>query len=298
MSGYGAGSYREIRGVLSAEYRDLPDESVEAVVQASLGEVAPEDLEGFLSSLKDFGQAIAKAAPSVLPIVGTVAGTVLGGPVGAKLGGSLGQMAGGAIHGAASGQSASTIFQRAGGSLASQAASLIPGLGAAGGGSPAAAQLLAILNRPEIIQSLMSMALGSAGRSHIHVGGSPAAPRSPVAPGSPVSAPVPVPVGAFANLIGMLAHQASAEYNASVAHEGESVPSYLLDEGGEFRVDPAVPEHRAQLLLEMLNGSPPDEAEDDWSEVFSEYDQEDQEFDEDELYDMLELSELYAEDEY
>jgi hypothetical protein len=295
MSRYGADSYREIRGVLSAEYRDLPDESVEAIVRASFGGAEAEDVESFFSDIgrgfSAVGRTLAKAAPTVLPIAGTVAGTVLGGPVGARLGGSLGQVAGGAIQGATTGQRASTILKQTGGSLLSQATSFIPGPGAAGGGSSAAAQLLGLLQRPELLKSLASMAMGSAGRSHIPVGG------GPVAPGVPAATPTPVPVGAFANLIGMLANQAAAEHSASVAYEGESVPTYLLDEGGEFRVDPAVPEQRAQLLLEMLVGSLPesDEDEDDWSEVFSEYDQEDDELREDEFYDTLELSDMYDE---
>lgn len=300
MSRYGAGSYREIREVLSPEYRDLPDASIEAIVVASLGEVEPEDVENFLKGLKKFGQSVAKLAPTVLPIAGTAVGTIFGGPLGATLGGSLGQVAGGAIHGAAAGHSLKRIGKSAAGSLIRQGAqlipggagSLVPGLGAAGG-SPAAAQLLGILNRPEILKSLMAMAVGRAGSSHVPVGGSP------------------VPIGAIANLIGTLANQAEADYNAALAGGGESVPSYLLDESGEFRVDPAVPEQRAQLVLEMLlraSESEPEsepesnESDDGWRVALYEYDpddQEDQELSDEAFYEMLDEFEMsFAEDEY
>ena len=296
MPSYGAGSYREIRGVLAPEYRDLPDESVEAIVQSSLGAVDTEALDDFLGGLKKVGQTVAKAAPSVLPIVGTVAGTAFGGPVGASVGGALGRAAGGAIGGAAAGGGGR---RRGRGTRAqgmrpgvpgSPAAALPPGLGAAPAqGSPAAQQLLSLLSRPEIIQALMAMALGPAGRTHIPVGGEPAAPGKPAEP------PVPVPVGAIANVIGTLANQAGSDLNAAEPQQGESVPSYLLGEGGEFLVDPAVPEERAQLVIGLLNKSLPesDENDDDW-ESFEDDEEDDTE---DDFYDMLELSEAYA-DEY
>jgi hypothetical protein len=303
MPRYGANSYREIRGVLAPEYRDLPDESVEALVQSSLGAVDTEALESFLSSSKKFGGMLAKAAPSVLPMVGTVAGTAFGGPLGATVGGALGRAAGGAIGGAAAaggggggrGRASRRSFMRSARALGKQAAALAPGLAGAGGqGSPAAQQLLSIINRPEIIQALMAMALGSAGRTHIPVGGG-----EPDAPGEPAEPPVPVPVGAFANVIGSLANQAGSDLNAAEPQQGESVPSYLLGEGGEFLVDPAVPEERARLVLELLHGSLPesDEADDEWAS-FEDYEDEDDEDEvEDNYYDMLELSEAYA-DEY
>ena len=315
MPRYGANSYREIRGVLAAEYRDLPDESVEAIVQSSLGAVDTELLEDFLGSLKKVGSSIAKAAPSVLPVVGTMAGTAFGGPLGAAVGGALGKAAGGAIGGAAAGGGGGGGRRgRAGrghqgrgrpgrpGVPGRRGAALPPGLGAAAApGSPAAQQLLSIINRPEIIQALMAMALGPAGRTHIPVGGG-----EPSAPGEPAEPPVQVPVGAITNVLGTLANQAGSDLNAAEPQQGESVPSYLLGESGEFLVDPAVPEERAQLVLELLNSSLPESDESDDYFAFYESDEPDESDDsdesdendtEDDYYDMLELSEAYA-DEY
>ena len=105
------------------------------------------------------------------------------------------------------------------------------------GGSSAAAQLLGVLARPETLQALMSMVLGSAGRSNVRVGGSR------------------VPTGAFANLLGTLAGQAGLEYAASTrAQHGhfENVPGYLRAFDGEAYGDVANPEYRAAVLLELL----------------------------------------------
>lgn len=303
MPRYGANSYREIRGVLAPEYRDLPDESVEAIVESSLGAVDADALEDFLGSLKKVGKSIAKAAPSVLPVVGTVAGTAFGGPLGATLGGALGKAAGGAIGGAAAGGGGRRRDAKRGrtgrgrglaGALAGRGAALPPSLGAAAGkGSPAAQQLLSIINRPEIVQALMAMALGPAGRTHIPVGGG-----EPADPGAPAEPPTPVPVGAIANVIGTLANQAGSDLNAAEPPQGESVPSYLLGESGEFLVDPAVPEERARLVLELLNGALPESDEsDDYRAAFEYYDEDEEDDAEDDYYDMLELSEAYA-DEY
>lgn len=290
MPRYGTNSYREIRGVLAPEYRDLPDESVEAIVQSSLGAVDAEALESFFGGLKKVGQTIAQAAPTVLPIVGAVAGTALGGPVGASVGGTVGRLAGGAISGAASGQRASSILKQAGGTLFSQATSLVPGLGAAGGGgSPAAAQLLGVFNRPEILQSLMAMAMGPAGSTHV--------PVRVGSRGAAAVSPTNVPVTAIANLIATLANRAITEHDAARPQQDESVPSYLLGEGGEFLVDPAVPEQRAQLVLELLNSSIPES--DDYFDAGEFYlsDESDESDEADDYYDMLELSEAFA-DEY
>jgi hypothetical protein len=268
-------SYTEIREILASEYRDLPNESIEALVQQSFGSASAEDIESFLSGLKKVGNLVTKALPTVLPVIGTVAGTAFGGPLGAAVGGTLGRLAGGAVQSATAGRHGLRLPKP--GALAQQALGAVAG--AAGpAGSPAAAQLLGVLNRPEILQSLMAMIMGPAGRPNVPVGGNP------------------VPVGAFANLIGTLANQAAAEYNATAAHEGESIPTYLLNESGDFLVDPAVPEERARVLLSMLNETlvETDESEADWdSVVYDENDEEDSDFYVDAYYDMLELSDAY-----
>lgn len=278
-------SYSEIREILASEYRDLPDESIEALVQQSFGSYSAEDVESFLSGLKKVGKFISKAAPTVLPIVGTVAGTAFGGPLGATVGGTLGKLAGGAVQGATAGRQTGRARLPTPAALAKQAlkgARAVAGA-AAPAGSPAAAQLLSVLNRPEILQSLLAMIMGPVGRPNIPVGNNP------------------VPVGAFANLIGALANQAAAEYNATAAQEGESIPTYLLNESGDFLVDPAVPEERARVLLSMLNETlmetdESDESDVEWESVAydeEEEDEEDSDFYLASYYDMLEISDAY-----
>ena len=262
MPRYAVVPYKGIREVLAPEYRELPAEQIEALVRSTLGDVDPEDVDDFLGTLKKVGGFVAKAAPSVLPVAGTVVGTAFGGPLGATLGGTLGSLAGKAVGGAAG------PGPRRG----------RPGLAAApaAGGSPAAGQLLALLNRPEIIQALMAMLMGPAGRSHVPVGGTA------------------VPVGAVANLVGTLANQAAAEHNAAVAWEGESSQGWLLDARGEFLVDPAVPEERAERLLQLLQTPVQPRPSPRVRAAGARYES-DPDVSDDQIFDELELAELYAE---
>jgi len=106
------------------------------------------------------------------------------------------------------------------------------------GGSGAAGQLLSLLQRPEVLQALSSMVLGSAGRGTVAVG----------------SSQTPVPVGAIANLIGSLANQASAE--ASMHSDGaERALQYMMDESGEFVGDPSLDRDRAARVWDLLNAA-------------------------------------------
>lgn len=278
MPRYIADSYPEIREVLASEYCDLPPENVEAIVRQTFGEASPEDVENFFKSLKKIGRAVGSVASKALPIVAPVAGTFFG-PLGTMAGGALGKLAGAALGKAVGGgaaRGAVSGISHAAGRLAGQG---MRGMGPAlTGGTPATAQLLGIMNRPEVMRALMSMMMGQAGRKHVPVGGTP------------------VPVGAFANLIGNLANQVAAEQNAYTYSDGEAVPEYLLDSRGEFLVDPAVPDQRAALLLEMLLQTAPACDETDESDESDLADWEDQATSDDAMYDSMELAELYAED--
>lgn len=78
------------------------------------------------------------------------------------------------------------------------------------------------------------MALGPLGRKNVPVG------------------ETPIPLGAFANLIGVLAANAASEYNAAVDSAHEGVPSYLVDSDGNLKCDLTEPHERAQVLWETL----------------------------------------------
>ena len=87
------------------------------------------------------------------------------------------------------------------------------------------------------MQALSSMLLGQLGRPNVQVGSTP------------------VPVGAFTNLLGVLANQAASEYIARTSIASESVPQYMADYAGEAKGDPAVPGDRANALYELLENT-------------------------------------------
>lgn len=232
-------NYPTLRSHLHPNLAELSDERIDSLLKTR--NIDAEALEGFLDDLGKFassaGKAIVNAAPSILPVAGGVIGTAFGGPVGAMLGQNLGSLAGGAI-GSASGQPASSAGAAGGGGLGSGLGGIL-----GGGRSPAAGQLLQTLLNPATIRAVSSMALGSLGRPNISVGGTS------------------VPVGAFTNLLGTLAGRAEAEYNASRSSEQTGVPSYMQDYAGEAKGDPAVAEHRAEALYELLRSDSAQEGE-------------------------------------
>jgi hypothetical protein len=132
--------------------------------------------------------------------------------------------------------------------------------------------------RPEMLQALMAMLLGQAGRQNIPVGNTP------------------VPVGAFTNLLGVLANQAAAEYNAIAPRRGESL-RYFEDFAGEPKGDPAVAEHRAAALLELLQEAGLEQRRSSISGSRRRaYSEDERELDEreldDQFYDAMDLTEL------
>jgi hypothetical protein len=254
MAYVGPSLYENLRENVSPELAGLPDRQLrDALAERNID---AEAMEGFFD---DLGKFAARAAPAILPIAGQVVGGIYGGPAGAAIGGQLGQLAGGAIS--------SATGQRPSGALPSRPPALSPSApvarppmvaaappamtggpasapdpsGAApvpidpGAGSPAAGQLLQTITRPETLQALASMALGSTGRSDIPIGGTS------------------VPVSAFTNLIGVLAGQADSEYAESVARAEAALPEYMVGASGQARGDPAIEEHRAGALYEFLS---------------------------------------------
>jgi len=266
--------YPYVRETLAPEYRDLPPEEIEDFL-ANLG-ISAEDMEFSLKkAFHSVGNFVKKAAPAVLPIVGTAVGTAFGGPAGGAIGGMLGGAAGKAIGQTQAPRRPRLVRPRRPRPTAT-------------GGSPAAAQLLQLINRPEILQGLLAMATGRAGRSTVQAGRKSA------------------PAGAIANLLGVLANQAAAEHHAIAAETGEGVPGYLLDDAGEFIVDPAVPEERAALLLNMLDQAAWEQAS-DAAMAYDSYD-DDEAYDvayelamirrEEAFYDEMDLADLYDADDW
>ena len=148
--------------------------------------------------------------------------------------GSVTSLAGGALGGGAVGKVAGLVGGQGGG--LSAITSLLGGTGQAGQTGSAASQLIALLQRPEVMQSLGSLTMGLAGRTTIPIG----------------SAQMPVPTSAFVNLLGLLANRAVDE-QAALSDGSESDLRYLMDDAGEWMVDPVESEQRAAHLYYLLN---------------------------------------------
>ena len=213
--------YEEIRKVLAP---NLSSEQIELMIESY--NLNAEDMENFLSTLGNIGRNVVRALPQVLPAALPLVGTVIGGPIGGMVGGAAGRALGSVLG--------PRQQQPAGAQLPPPAAAG-PGVSLPPGASPAAAQLLQTLFQPQTLQALVSMLMGQAGRQNIPVGNAQ------------------VPPAAFANLLGVLANQAASEANAYAQDfGGEGVPRYLQNYAGEAIGDPAIPEHRAYALLELL----------------------------------------------
>jgi len=121
-----------------------------------------------------------------------------------------------------------------------------PPLAPAAAGAPqpdAMALLRLILSNPQLLQALQ-----------------PAAPRAVTLPVPAMAPPhrmrpVSVPLGAVINLISALSGQAMSELNASTPEDAPAVPEYLVDEDGDFLVDPTSPDDRAKLVAHLFGVS-------------------------------------------
>jgi hypothetical protein len=251
--------YENIRESMSESVRLASDAQIEALLEAR--GLDADMAEGFLDDIgkmaPGIGKAVLKAAPSILPVAGTLLGGAFGGPIGASLGGSLGQLAGGAISSATGGGSAaapaspappppmvappappavpSTMPPPSGiSSIVGGVASASPGAAGAPAAPSAAGQLLQAVTRPETLRALVSMAMGPVGTVNVNVG------------------TTPVPVAAFANMLGVLSTRAATEYGQARATPSPTAPAYMTDYAGELTGDPALLGNRADALYELL----------------------------------------------
>jgi len=105
-----------------------------------------------------------------------------------------------------------------------------------------------ILTNPQLQQALQSGAPGAAAATM---------PRSVELPVPAPAAPrhvrsVPIPLGAVMNAIAALAGQSMTELNEYTREEESEVPEYLVDEAGDFVVDPASADDRAALVAHLF----------------------------------------------
>src|SRR5262245_50778714 len=246
--------YEHLREALNPELAGLPAEHLEAVLESHA--IDAEAMEGWLSTLGSIGKA-------VLPAVGGIAGTLIGGPAGAAIGSKLGSLAGGALGGL----TGSPHPPAPAPGFAPQPAAM--------GSSPAAGQLLQTMTRPETLQALMSMFLGpQLGRQNVSVGATP------------------VPVGAFSNLLGVLANQAASEYSDAISTvRRRGIPEYMEGFAGEARGDPAVAQDRAGALYELLQVHPAEQDAWGYARQWHESEQADSEYDAMDMADISRFSE-------
>jgi hypothetical protein len=129
--------------------------------------------------------------------------------------------------------------------------------------------LQAVLANPQFQQTLRSAAMGAAARNVYLPLPMPAQPQ--------LQQQLPIPLGAVMNAIAQLASQSMTEMTENTAEEAPPVPAYLIDEDGEYVVDPANAEDRAALVAhlfrvnaEAIRGGESDEAiETDDSEAWA-----------------------------
>lgn len=222
-----------IREEVAPEFQALSDEEIDLMLSEVLSSMSPEEIEGFWGSLKRFarraGRTLVRAAPKILPVAGGALGTLIGGPAGTAIGAKLGGLAGGLVRSAGR--------PRGRRRPASRRRTAIPA-----GGSSATAQLMALLRNPALLQSLLARAMGGRGRVEVVAG----------------AEAVEVPFGAFMNALEQLAAEAALEAHESGLGEA-ATPEYVLDEEGFPLEDAALPEARAEMLLELLHAADSDE---------------------------------------
>jgi hypothetical protein len=224
-----------LSAVLGDSARFASPEILEQRVLGALSRLTPSEAESVTGALGDVGRffksnEVRGFAGAALPIAGTALGTAFGGPVGAALGGTLGGFAGQAIAGA---------HPAPGGGAAGAGAptGAPPSAPPPQGGSPAAAQLLSIIQNPALLSSLLALVMGPDGKTSV-----------PIGPNG-----TDVPVGAMMNLVGVLANRAAEDAEEILVARQDGTPTYLLDESGCLTCDPAVPSQRADALLRMLS---------------------------------------------
>lgn len=212
-------AYPAVGRALAPEYRALPREDVEALLEASFGEgFGLDEAEGFFD---DIGRTLGKVARVAAPVVQRILPGVASGAAGGAALGPFGAL-GGALLGGLTGALGSQGPARA----AAPGPASVPAAARPGG---AVGQLLAALGSPTVQQALSSMMLGRAGG------------RTVATPGG-----AQLPVAAVTSLLGMLANRASAEWEEAFAADELAAASAW--EG----FDLAAPEVRAELVLGQL----------------------------------------------
>lgn len=241
--------YPAVRRVMGSQRMRLDDTQLEDLIESMFPESDAGDVEDFMRDLQSLARQVAPLAQRALPGVmkGAASGAAVAGPWGAIAGGLGGGVAS-LIGGKAAPARPAGSPPRSAAATAAPVAPAAPAAPAgpattplspspapdAGAGAPrplAAAQLLALLSRPETTQALLAMLMAGAGKPAVAVGA-----RT-------------VPAQAFANAIAELASETAAAWSGAPR---EATSDYLLDDAGDPRGDIYNPSARAALLLADL----------------------------------------------
>jgi hypothetical protein len=224
-----------LRGSLVDDYEDaLPEELDEALLNI-FDSLTPAESFNFGKALSQIEKGAAQAladptlrqiAGTALPVAGGAVGTYFGGPAGTAVGSSLGSAVAKAMP--KSGKAGQPALQ----TVASAMTTAQPATGKplAAAGSSAATQALVLTQQPDVLKSLLALALGEHGRKSVDG----------------------VSVGAVMNLLSSVFGQAAADAD-ELNYMSEAIPPpYMLDAEGHLSVDPAAPTDRAQALYAGL----------------------------------------------
>jgi len=221
--------------ILNEDYGDASHEELQNVfdsIQATMTAAEAFNFRKALRGINKAGQGILKnpvvgqIAQTALPVAGGALGTMIGGPVGTALGAQLGQAAGSAFKTGKPPKKAGPFRMRP---VRSVSKPYSPQAG-----STAATQLLQLTQNPQVLQSLVALALGPQARQSV-----------------PLASGTAVPAGAFMNLLSGLATKAAEDADELSGVSAEA-SDYLMDGDGEVSMDASVPENRASALYELL----------------------------------------------
>jgi hypothetical protein len=174
-----------LRQALHEDYADASDEEMDEALVNVLDSMSPAESWNFASALNQIGSSASKLlsdptvgaiARTALPVAGAALGTAIGGPAGTALGSQLGTVAAGALPNrppprppapavGAPGATAPQYTTSSAGASSTPTQAALPS--PAAGGSAAAAQGLVLTQQPQVLQSLLSAALGQYGRQQV-----------------------------------------------------------------------------------------------------------------------------------
>lgn len=223
-----------LHGSLHEDYADALPEEVEAALYNIFDSMSAAEAFSLRKALRQIKKGTSKAlrgplgqvVKTGLPIAGGAAGTLLGGPAGTAVGSALGSAAAKALPSPSKASAPARPSRMA-------VSPLRPTFPAATApistGSTAAAQGLVLTQQPEVLQSLLALALGTEGRRSIDG----------------------VPVGAVMNLLSSVFAQAAGDAD-ELRYWDEESSGYLYDSEVYPDGDPAAPADRARALYAHL----------------------------------------------